>query len=166
MRTTSKAAKPGNVRALYFADQRGVIRLRLPTENLEPGQALRALAAVFNLAGGDTVTILLDGDHPLKTEILARTSEITALFEIAFSAGVGSRLTPQLRRVFDLVVSCRTNKEIANAIGISERTVKFHVGRLFKILGCTSRQEIIAKYRSQYGAGAAALPVEPEGGKE
>lgn len=36
----------------------------------------------------------------------------------------------------------RANKEIACALGITERTVKFHVSEILKKLGVTSRHEL------------------------
>lgn len=37
------------------------------------------------------------------------------------------------------------NKQIAAALGISERTVKFHVGSLFVKLGAANRTEAVAR---------------------
>ena len=42
-----------------------------------------------------------------------------------------------------LMADGRANKEIAGTLGISERTVKTHLGHLFEKLGVTSRTEAI-----------------------
>jgi RNA polymerase sigma factor (sigma-70 family) len=52
-------------------------------------------------------------------------------------------LTPREREVFPLVVSGRSNKEIAGAIGISEITVKVHRGNLMRKMQATSFAELL-----------------------
>lgn len=42
-----------------------------------------------------------------------------------------------------------SNTEIARALYITESTVKFHVGNIFKKTGFSSRLELIADYRSK-----------------
>lgn len=54
-----------------------------------------------------------------------------------------SRLTLRQRQVLDMVVKNATNKEIAQALGTTERTVKFHVTGLLEIFGVTSRRELL-----------------------
>lgn len=51
-------------------------------------------------------------------------------------------LTPQQRRVAGLVCERLSNKEIAAELGISERTVKFHLQNAFLSLGVSNRHEI------------------------
>jgi DNA-binding CsgD family transcriptional regulator len=51
-------------------------------------------------------------------------------------------LSPREREVVQLVAAGLRNKEIARDLHISERTVKFHLGRIFTKLGVDSRTEI------------------------
>jgi DNA-binding NarL/FixJ family response regulator len=53
------------------------------------------------------------------------------------------QLTPRELATLRLMADGRANKEIANALGISERTVKTHLGHLFEKLGVTSRTEAV-----------------------
>jgi len=52
-------------------------------------------------------------------------------------------LTPRQREILALIARGRSNKEIAFALGIRERTVKFHVASLFERLGTSSRTECL-----------------------
>jgi DNA-binding NarL/FixJ family response regulator len=58
------------------------------------------------------------------------------------SAGAG-RLTRRELQVLELLAEGLGNKIIAGRIGISERTVKFHVTRIFDKLGVGSRTEAV-----------------------
>jgi len=53
----------------------------------------------------------------------------------------GSDLTDRETEVLGLIVGGRSNKEIGEALGISEGTVKSHVNRLLEKLGATDRTQ-------------------------
>lgn len=53
------------------------------------------------------------------------------------------QLTPRELAALRLLANGHSNKEIATALGISERTVKTHLGHLFEKLGVTSRTEAV-----------------------
>jgi len=54
-------------------------------------------------------------------------------------------LTPRETSVLQLLARGRSNKQIAAALGVSERTVKFHVSALFTKLGATNRTEAVTR---------------------
>jgi DNA-binding NarL/FixJ family response regulator len=58
------------------------------------------------------------------------------------SAATGLQLTSREREVLDLILLARSNREIANQLGIEERTVKAHVGRLMRKTGSDNRIEL------------------------
>jgi DNA-binding NarL/FixJ family response regulator len=51
-------------------------------------------------------------------------------------------LTDRERQVLDLILTARSNREIARQLGIEERTVKAHVGRLMRKSGVDNRLEL------------------------
>ena len=53
------------------------------------------------------------------------------------------QLTPRELATLRLMADGKANKEIANELGISDRTVKTHLGHLFEKLGVASRTEAI-----------------------
>jgi two-component system, NarL family, response regulator len=53
------------------------------------------------------------------------------------------QLTPRELSTLRLMADGKANKEIATDLGISERTVKTHLGHLFEKLGVTSRTEAV-----------------------
>ena len=53
------------------------------------------------------------------------------------------QLTPREMATLRLLADGKSNKEIANVLDISERTVKSHLAHLFEKLGVTSRTEAI-----------------------
>jgi DNA-binding NarL/FixJ family response regulator len=53
------------------------------------------------------------------------------------------QLTPRELATLRLMADGKSNKEIAHGLGISDRTVKTHLGHLFEKLGVTSRTEAV-----------------------
>jgi DNA-binding NarL/FixJ family response regulator len=58
------------------------------------------------------------------------------------TSGVGPQLTVREREVLKLVLLAKSNREIARQLGIDERTVKAHVGRMMRKLGADNRTEL------------------------
>jgi len=55
------------------------------------------------------------------------------------------RLTPREREVLALLAEGLSNRTIAERLGISERTAKFHAGSIFAKLGADNRAEVIVR---------------------
>jgi DNA-binding CsgD family transcriptional regulator len=62
-----------------------------------------------------------------------------------------SRLTPREREVLDLLVTGATNKTIAIALFITEKTASVHVSNLLAKFGVTNRGEAAALARHLLG---------------
>lgn len=58
---------------------------------------------------------------------------------------MGARLTAREHQVMDLILLARSNREIARELGIEERTVKAHVGRLMRKTGAENRIDLSMK---------------------
>jgi DNA-binding CsgD family transcriptional regulator len=58
--------------------------------------------------------------------------------------GFAQPLTPRERDVIALLAEGLSNKEIANRLGISPDTAKFHVGRVIDKLDATGRTDAVA----------------------
>jgi DNA-binding NarL/FixJ family response regulator len=54
------------------------------------------------------------------------------------------RLSPREREVLHLLATGSANKEIAAALGVTERTVKFHVTSIFNKLGADNRAQAVS----------------------
>lgn len=57
-------------------------------------------------------------------------------------SGLRPNLTSRERQVLDLILLARSNREIASELGIEERTVKAHVGRLMRKTGAENRIDL------------------------
>jgi DNA-binding CsgD family transcriptional regulator len=59
----------------------------------------------------------------------------------------GAGLSPREAEVLALIVAGRTNKEIADALFLSENTIKTHVNGLYAKLGVNRRTQAVARAR-------------------
>ena len=100
--------------------------------------ALRAGAVGYQLKDGDPSELLAAvraaaaGHAPLDPRV-ARVLLPT------LGEQTGDGLSPREREVLRLVAQGLANKQIGRALGISERTVKAHLGRVFREIGVVDR---------------------------
>ena len=67
-----------------------------------------------------------------------------------------SDLTPREREIVRLIVGGASNKQVASALDISERTVKGHLSNVFQKLGVTDRLKLVLYVTDGKPAAAAA----------
>lgn len=61
------------------------------------------------------------------------------LIQHATASPVGTPLSPREKQVLSLIMTARSNREIAGELGIEERTVKAHVASLLRKTGAENR---------------------------
>lgn len=105
----------------------------------EISQALKAGAKAYVLKD-----ISADNLIGCIRDVLAGKTYIAPAAAAKLAEGVTRvQLTPREMATLRLLADGKSNKEIANALDISERTVKTHLAHLFEKLGVTSRTEAI-----------------------
>lgn len=99
------------------------------SKDVEPSAlaaAIRAVAAGHVLLSPDVAAALLSADAPRSSE---------------GGAGADPQLTAREREVLDLIARGRSNREIARALTVSEKTVKTHVSSVLMKLGVADRTQ-------------------------
>lgn len=74
--------------------------------------------------------------------------------------GVAS-LTPAEQRVCQLVASGRSNREVADALFLSRKTVEYHLGNAYGKLGISGREQLAEALVTEPPAGTTAEPARP-----
>lgn len=102
-----------------------------------------ALAATLDAVTRALVVI----DPGLCAQMIARMSDATAGVVSAPRASEGTEepLTAREREVLQLLAEGLANKHIAQRLGISDHTVKFHVNAVMAKLGVQSRTEAVVR---------------------
>jgi DNA-binding NarL/FixJ family response regulator len=96
----------------------------------------------------EALAMTLVADNPLRQTFVnasaarlprLRTESPRRAAKVAFGG-----LTPREREVAALIARARTNREIADALVVGERTVETHVENILSKLGLNSRREVVA----------------------
>lgn len=136
----------------YISPSTKIIVLTAHSENHDVFPAIQAGATSYilkeNLPGSGIADLILDvyqGNTPMDALIARR---LLAYFqqELDGITGVGggrhSHITPREQEVLELIVDRMSNREIAEALVISEKTVKTHVSNLLAKLHVSSRGDL------------------------
>lgn len=105
-------------------------------------EVLRAGAIGYVLKDSDPVDLLAavraaaDGHVPIDPRVAAALLPSSG---DPVSDGAAAGLSPRETEVLRLVSQGLANKQIARALGITERTVKAHLGRVFREIGVLDR---------------------------
>ncbi len=67
---------------------------------------------------------------------------------LSSAAGGGTTLSRRESKILLMISEGAANKYIAHVLGLSEATVKFHLGNVYRKLGCRNRQEAISAARA------------------
>ena len=67
-------------------------------------------------------------------------------------SGRRRRLDPPRSEIAQLIARGFSNKDIAGALVIAQRTAEGHVGRILYKTGFTSRTQVAAAWAAQYGS--------------
>ncbi|TFD28621.1 response regulator transcription factor family protein [Cryobacterium lyxosi] len=144
---------------LALVEQAGVARVRVQWDC----DGSNLLIRIRDDGPGD-----LNGEVPSVRQLAARVVALSGTLNVEATAGWGSELavslpldaptasvsaaatwglSPRERGVLELVASGARNKAIAEALTISENTVKFHVANLLRKVGASTRAELAALAR-------------------
>ena len=89
------------------------------------------------------IRIVAEGGSLLQPSVAAKL--LSRVGQMLKNEDVSERITDREMEVLRLLVKGNRNKEIAETLIISERTVKFHVGIIFQKLGVSNRAEAVSR---------------------
>jgi DNA-binding NarL/FixJ family response regulator len=88
---------------------------------------------------------------PKITKVVLRRMSLLATAAPQKQSGE-DKLSPQERRILALVVEGKTNKEIAKALGLSDKTVKNYLSNAFQKLNVRRRSQAAALFERDVGS--------------
>ena len=110
----------------------------------------------------DTIRRAADGEDPLKDELIARPDLMERIVdemrESILADSPPSMLTPRELDILTLVAAGSTNREISEALGLSEQTVKNHLSRCFRKMGVPNRTRAVVHARRHGWLVLAGVP--------
>jgi len=154
--------------ALETLEQALVLHDRLPMP-FERGRTLLALGATQRRmkrrrAARETLQAALAIFEELGVSLWIEKAR-AELSRIAGRAPSSGDLTPTEQRVAELVAGGRTNREVAAALHLSERTVEGNLSRIYGKLRLRSRTELASRYAAdEANAGRFVTPLRQKSG--
>jgi len=138
----ARSDRPASMAAFERAMEQHA-RIDMP---FELGRTLLALGEVQRRfkqrrAAGGSLRAALETFRTLGAPLWAIKAE-EALARLGARAASPGELTPTEERVAELVADGRTNREVADALFVSVKTVEANLSRIFQKLGITSRREL------------------------
>lgn len=118
-------------------------------------KAITAGARAYLDSSADPHTVRMAIDIVVSGSIWAPRRLLSRLIDRLLGVNEGGdslktlQLTQRERQVLDLILLARSNREIAEELGIEERTVKAHVGRLMRKTGAENRIELSVRTLSR-----------------
>ena len=124
-----------------------VLMLSFMCEGTTVRRALEAGASGFLVKSDVDASGLRDAVHAVvagRTWVSPSAANALASCVAGRSRKADATLTPRERQIWRLLAEGHTNRDIAGALAISERTVKFHVSNVLRKLMVASRTEAAA----------------------
>jgi DNA-binding NarL/FixJ family response regulator len=128
---SANAAHPGKQLRTLFLGVKGVI-VASPNWRNEVGQAIHAVLEDRLWIGRD---VLNEYVRRITLNLKKTSGNLDPL----------SHLTAREEQIMSLLLSGDSNKEIGNALGIAERTVKYHVSNILNKSQVSSRKKLLEK---------------------
>ncbi len=147
--------------------ENAALKVAMLTTSDEDGdlmEALRCGASGYLLKSTDAATLvellgeLERGELALSPGLAVRLLgefDTPGPLEIREAAG----LTDRQREILELIAAGHTYKEAGELLGITERTMKYHMGRIVEVLHLKNRSQVLA-YAGRMGLGRAKPPAE------
>lgn len=120
--------------------------LQVPVIYLSGQGTVSICARAMKLGAEDFLEKPVDGDRLLATLDAAMARHLAELSVNEHKSGIAARfatLSNREREVMERVVKGRLNKQIASDLGIAEKTVKVHRGRVMKKVGVRSVAQLV-----------------------
>jgi DNA-binding NarL/FixJ family response regulator len=133
--------------ALLKAGVKGCCRRGIDSESLEQ---------VLNVTHGGGVWVTRSLLPRLVTELRRYAEAQRPPTEKSVAPDKLAALTPREREIVRLIVGGASNKQVASALDISERTVKGHLSNVFQKLGVTDRLKLVLYVTDSKPAATAA----------
>lgn len=138
------AAHSGRQLRALFLGVKGVI-VTSPTWQDEAAQAIRAVLEERLWIGRE---VLNEYVRRITVNVKKMSGNLDPL----------SHLTAREEQIMSLLLSGESNKEIANALGIAERTVKYHVSNILSKSQVSSRKELLEKVKKEEEIRGLSIP--------